>query len=75
MGNDRLRHPDEVVRRAAALGAPEERSVVFPLNRCPYMSVTGTCTHTRMTIWDSGFNPDMTFDAAMQAVSLGGGVL
>lgn len=64
--------PNEVVRRAAALGAPEEERS-FPAEPVP-VYVRDWYVHTYPDD-DLGqrINPDMTFDAAMQAVSLGGG--
>ena len=64
--------PDEVIRRAAALGAPEEERS-FPAEPVP-VYVRDWYVHTYPDD-DLGqrINPDMTFDAAMQAVSLGGG--
>ena len=63
--------PNEVVRRAAALGAPEEERS-FPAEPVPGY-VRDWYVHTYPDD-DLGqrINPDMTFDAAMQAVSLGG---
>ena len=64
--------PDEVIRQAAALGVPEEERS-FPAEPVP-VYVHDWYVHTYPDD-DLGqrINPDMTFDAAMQAVSLGGG--
>lgn len=64
--------PDEVIRQAAALGVPEEERS-FPAEPVP-VYVRDWYVHTYPDD-DLGqrINPDMTFDAAMQAVSLGGG--